>query len=258
MGEAKILLFAQLNPQLQSNHKIMNSAANTGNSGGDLERVISHVTKVIETQIDQQIEKADRDIANLGDEDELKALRQRRMVAMKAASAEKEAWLANGHGKYEEITDEKTFFQECKNAKNLVVHFYREATFRCKIVDKHLSILAPKHLEAKFVKLDAEKSPFLTQRLNVRVLPTIAIVRNGSVADKIVGFTELGNRDDFETRMLEWRLGTTSVIDYDGDLMSRPDAGPFKPSKKQLMSAQSKPKRNLRSKEDDSDSDNDW
>lgn len=89
-----------------------------------------------------------------------------------------DGWLANGHGKYEEIPDEGSFFAECKKAKNLVVHFYREATLRCKIVDKHLQILATKHLEAKFLKIDAEKSPFLTQRLKIRVLPTICLVVN--------------------------------------------------------------------------------
>ena len=141
-----------------------------------LEEVISHVTKVIETQVDRQIEKIDADISNLNDEDELKALRQRRLRAMKKTQDEREGWLANGHGKYEEIPDEGSFFAECKKAKNFVVHFYREATFRCKIVDKHLNTLAAKHLEAKFMKIDAEKSPFLTQRLKIRVLPTICLV----------------------------------------------------------------------------------
>ena len=50
-----------------------------------LEQVINHVTKVIESQVDQQIEKIDADISNLNDEDELKALRQKRLQAMKKA-----------------------------------------------------------------------------------------------------------------------------------------------------------------------------
>lgn len=50
--------------------------------------------------------------------------------------------------------------------------------FRCKIVDKHLEILAPQHLECKFMKIDAEKSKFLTDRLKVRMLPTIVILKD--------------------------------------------------------------------------------
>jgi len=231
-----------------------------GNSA-QLEKVISHVTKVIESQVDQQIEKIDADISNLGDEDELKALRQKRLQAMKKAQEEKEGWLANGHGKYEEIPDEGTFFAECKKAKNLVVHFYREATFRCKIVDKHLSILAAKHLEAKFMKIDAEKSPFLTQRLKIRVLPTICLLRDGKVVDYIVGFTDLGNTDDFATVVLEWRIATQQLIEYDGDLMTRPLNGVAAPSKTKEMLAQSlrDKKKNIRGPSDGYSSDeNDW
>jgi len=231
-----------------------------GNSA-QLEKVISHVTKVIESQVDTNRSRIDADISNLGDEDELKALRQKRLQAMKKAQEEKEGWLANGHGKYEEIPDEGTFFAECKKAKNLVVHFYREATFRCKIVDKHLSILAAKHLEAKFMKIDAEKSPFLTQRLKIRVLPTICLLRDGKVVDYIVGFTDLGNTDDFATVVLEWRIATQQLIEYDGDLMTRPLNGVAAPSKTKEMLAQSlrDKKKNIRGPSDGYSSDeNDW
>jgi len=169
--------------------------------------------------------------------------------------------LANGHGKYDEIPDERSFFAECKNAKNLIVHFYREATFRCKIVDKHLCILAAKHLEAKFLKIDAEKSPFLTQKLKIRVLPTICLLRDGKVVDFIVGFTELGNTDDFATVVLEWRIATQQIIDYDGDLMSRPEKGVAAPSRTKELLAQTvrDKKKNIRGTEDGYSSDeNDW
>jgi len=231
------------------------------NNSAQLEKVISHVTKVIESQVDQQIEKIDADISNLGDEDELKALRQKRLQAMKKAQEEREGWLANGHGKYEEIPDEGAFFAECKKAKHLVVHFYREATFRCKILDKHLSILAAKHLEAKFMKIDAEKSPFLTQRLKIRVLPTLCLLRDGKVVDYIVGFTDLGNTDDFATVVLEWRIATQQLIEYDGDLMTRPQNGIAAPSKTKEMLAQSlrDKKKNIRGPADGYSSDeNDW
>ena len=45
----------------------------------------------------------------------------------------------------------------------------------------------------------------------------------GKTKDFIVGFTDLGNCDDFFTEMLEWRLGLTDVIEYAGDLMSPPN-----------------------------------
>jgi len=230
-------------------------------NSAQLEEVVSHVTKVIEAQVDQQIEKIESDLSNLNDEDELKALRQKRLQSMKKAQEQKERWLANGHGKYEEIPDEASFFAECKKAKNLVVHFYREATFRCKILDKHLQTLAAQHLEAKFLKIDAEKSPFLTQRLKIRVLPTIALLRDGKTVDFIVGFTDLGNTDDFATVVLEWRIATQQIIEYDGDLMTRPENGVPAPTKTKAMLAQSmrEKKKNLRGPTDGYSSDeNDW
>lgn len=54
------------------------------------------------------------------------------------------------------------------------------------ILDEHLGKLAPEHLETKFVKLNAEKSPFLTQKFNIRMLPTMALVKGGKVVDYVV------------------------------------------------------------------------
>ena len=36
-------------------------------------------------------------------------------------------------------------------------------------MDKHLALLAPKHVETKFCKINAEKCPFLTDRLKIRL-----------------------------------------------------------------------------------------
>ena len=38
-------------------------------------------------------------------------------------------------------------------------------------------MLAHKHPETKFAKINAEKCPFLTDRLKVRVIPTLALIK---------------------------------------------------------------------------------
>lgn len=48
-----------------------------------------------------------------------------------------------------------------KGEERMVCHFYRDS-FPCKVMDKHLGILTKKHPETKFVKLHAEKAPYLT------------------------------------------------------------------------------------------------
>lgn len=115
-----------------------------------------------------------------------------------------------------------------KKSPNIVVHFYRDSTERCKIVDKHLQILSKKHIEAKFCKVNAEKSPFLTQRLRIKVIPTIALIKDNKTKDYIVGFDDLGGRDDFTTEMMEWRIAQSGAIEYNVSktkiyLTSRPE-----------------------------------
>lgn len=92
-----------------------------------------------------------------------------------------------GHGQYQEIPVEKDFFAECKKSTNVVCHFYRESAERCRIVDMHLHRLAPKHMETRFLKINAEKCPFLAERLRIVVIPTIAIIKDGKSKDYIVG-----------------------------------------------------------------------
>lgn len=59
------------------------------------------------------------------------------------------------------------------------------------VVDKHLSALAKQHVETRFVKVHAEKAPFLTEKLRIVVLPTLAIVKNAKVEDYVVSETTL-------------------------------------------------------------------
>ena len=56
---------------------------------------------------------------------------------MKKMQEKKTEWKAAGHGEYSEIPEEKEFFNVTKSSDNCVIHFYRDETFRCKILDKH-------------------------------------------------------------------------------------------------------------------------
>lgn len=84
------------------------------------------------------------------DENDFESLKQKRMAALKQQQAKKQEWLANGHGRqrgcfqesingfliedkmsrYEEIPEEKDFFAASKNSDRVVVHFYKDDTFR--------------------------------------------------------------------------------------------------------------------------------
>lgn len=99
----------------------------------------------------------------------------------------------------------------------MIVHFYRGVTPRCEIVDAHFERLAPLHLETRFVKINVEKNPFLAERLNIIVLPTIVLIKNGKTEHSIRGFDEFGGTDDFSTDDVAYVLSTHGVLNYDGD-----------------------------------------
>jgi hypothetical protein len=65
-------------------------------------------------------------------------------------------------------------------------------------------------------QINAEKSPFLTERLRIWMLPTLALVKHGKTVDYVVGFEDLGGKDDFSTQMLVDRLAAVEMV--------RPDA----------------------------------
>ncbi|KAL0809135.1 hypothetical protein ABMA28_012759 [Loxostege sticticalis] len=207
-----------------------------------MDQVLHHVAQTVEKQLDSEIERLDA-----LDSGDLEAIRQQRINEMKQRAKKKQEWIANGHGEYTEIDGEKEFFGVCNKSTSVVCHFYRNDTPRCRIVDMHLKTLAKKHVETRFVKLDAERAPFLTGRLKIRVIPTIGLVKDNKTKDFIVGFTDLGNRDDFTTEMLEWRIAKSDVIEYSGDLLTPPDQ-----NKKKI---QVHSKKTIRGRQDDTDSD---
>lgn len=157
------------------------------------------------TMLEAQEEKLDNELHDLErmDEDELERIRRQRYDQMKKLASQKQEWAARGHGEYRDIVDQKRFFEELKGSPRAVVHFYRSSNRRCEIVDKHLHILARKHFETKFVRIDAEKSPFVCEKLHIWMLPSIVCIRDGKTDHTLQGFDELGGNDNFQTEQLE-------------------------------------------------------
>ncbi|KYR03131.1 hypothetical protein DLAC_00629 [Tieghemostelium lacteum] len=153
-----------------------------------------------------------KDIDDSDDDDELSKIREARMKQLREESKKKQE-LLNTNGEYKEILEQE-FLKEVTSTLKVVVHFYHKEFQRCKIVDKHLQILAKSHYSTKFLKMDAEKSMFFIEKLGIRVLPTIVAFRNGVVVDKVVGFDELGGVDDFKTDSLAKRLAQANVVDF--------------------------------------------
>lgn len=151
------------------------------------------------------------DLDDLMDDPELEKLHADRIAALKKEAEKRQALKRKGHGEYREIT-EGDFLGEVTGTEKVICHFYHREFYRCKIVDKHLKTLAPKHVDTKFLKLDAENAPFFVAKLAIKTLPCVILFRNGVAGDRFVGFQELGGKDDFSTKTLEIFLIKKGII----------------------------------------------
>ena len=175
--------------------------------GDVLTHTVVNALEEREAQLDAEIKRLD----NL-DEDDLEELRRKRLDEMKE-NVKRHAELREfGHGQYTELFTEKEFFDVVKKSKHVVCHFYRPSTWRCAIVDKHCQQLAERHVECRFVKINIEKSPYLAEKLRIVMLPTLMLINHGKTEHSVIGFDEMGGKDDFETEDLETVLSNWRVI----------------------------------------------
>jgi hypothetical protein len=150
-----------------------------------------------------QIEKEDEfDEDDFEDDAILAQLQQKRLAEYKTKRDLEMKFHQQGHGEYREIAEDE-FLKEVCGSQWCVVHFYHPEFFRCKIIDKHLRIIAQKHLSCKFLTLNAEKAPFFVTKLAIQMLPTVFVFKDGVVADQLAGFDDLGGKDEFRTEVLE-------------------------------------------------------
>jgi thiol-disulfide isomerase/thioredoxin len=150
-----------------------------------------------------QVEKEDDfDEDDFDDDDILQQLQQKRLGDLQKKYALEKQFHAQGHGEYREIVEEE-FLKEVCGSQWVVVHFYHPEFFRCKVVDKHMKIIAQKHLSCKFLTLNVEKAPFFVSKLAIQMLPTVIVFKDGIVSDQFSGFDEMGGKDEFRTEVME-------------------------------------------------------
>jgi len=160
---------------------------------------------------DEEGEGQDDDVA-------LRNIREARLKQIKVTQREKLENLGKGHGQYREIVQDE-FLKEMCASDRVICHFYHRDFERCKIMDMHLAKLAQRHVETKFVKIDAEKAPFFTAKLLIQTIPTVVFFFDGVGREKIIGFEGLmdempeGKEDEWPTILLARRMGACNIID---------------------------------------------
>jgi len=69
----------------------------------------------------------------------------------------------------------------------------------------------------QLVKINAEKSPYLVEKLNVFMMPTLVLIKDGQTVHHIRGFDEFGGTDSFTTEAFAYVLSTYKVSQAAGE-----------------------------------------
>ena len=183
-----------------------------------------------EMTLDKENNDRHRNCDDDGGDDEdadLRELREQRLKALKNQQRETIDQVSKGHGQYREIVQDD-FIQEVTSSDRVVVHFYHRDFERCKVMDMHLRKLSLRHLEAKFCRIDAEKTPFFTAKLVIETLPTVCCFVDGKCLGKIIGYDGLTDglaEDKLDTwptiRLARWlangnMIDASKIVDEDG------------------------------------------
>lgn len=202
----------------------MKAAKNQAKNKKDKERMseserLYHEEQENERRLNQKLDNDDIDC--IDDDLELRSLRDKRLKEIRAREVERLDNISKGHGEYRDILQDE-FLNEVTGSQRVICHFYHGDFERCKIMDHHLKKLSEKHIETKFIKLNAEKAPFFVHKLTVTTIPTLAQFIDGVCRGKLVGFEGLadnmpeGREDEWKTSMLAQILARNRMIDSVG------------------------------------------
>ncbi|OXB83845.1 UNVERIFIED_CONTAM: hypothetical protein H355_003057 [Colinus virginianus] len=117
------------------------------------------------------------------------------------------------YGELREISGEQ-YVKEVTNAPEdvwVIIHLYRSSVPMCLLVNEHLSQLARKFPEAKFVRAIVNSC---IHHYQDRCLPTILVYKTGEIKARFIGVAECGGMY-LKVEELEWKLAEVGAIESD-------------------------------------------
>ncbi|CAD5224906.1 unnamed protein product [Bursaphelenchus xylophilus] len=174
------------------------------------EQLAAHLlnaAKVVEQKLDAELDRLDQ-----LDDDEMEEIRRKRLAELRKAQDKKAELVSSGHGKLTELGNERDFFEARKKTSKMVCYFYGQQTEKHQAVEKVLNNLAQQHFFTRFTCLNAERSPFLVERLNLKIFPVIAVITGDKVGDYIRLADKLNDTVESLEHYIETRLFEAGVI----------------------------------------------
>lgn len=170
----------------------------------------------VEAALDDELNRID----NLG-EDDLAKIKANRVAEMRKHAEEEKSNRAKGHGSLMQV-EQKDFFEATKNSDRVICILTRNSNKYGKQLLEHCEILAQRHMEARFIWVDAENAPFLTDKLNIYMLPTVCCIKNNKVHKQHNGMNDIDGSGKYSTGTLEYLLHTDEMLNeaplYDKEL----------------------------------------
>ncbi|KAJ6123600.1 hypothetical protein N7471_010917 [Penicillium samsonianum] len=118
---------------------------------------------------------------------------------------------------YPTLSSDQSVLDFTTRTSRCLVHFAHPDFARCAVMDMRLGELANVHYEVSFARVDVRNTPFIAQKLGIKVLPCVIGFKDGVGLDRVVGFEGLDARgfdgvEGFDVRVLEKRLVFKGIL----------------------------------------------
>ncbi len=88
----------------------------------------------------------------------------------------------------------------------MICLFYTKTGKWTQPLQEHLTLIARKHLECKLLSIEAEAAPFLIERLDLWMMPTLVLAKDNKVSTKLHGLDWVAPDGKIDTQVLEQKL----------------------------------------------------
>ncbi|RDW61909.1 thioredoxin domain-containing protein [Aspergillus mulundensis] len=118
---------------------------------------------------------------------------------------------------YPTLKSDQALLDYTTQTQRCVIHFAHPDFARCTTMDEHIRALAARHQDVRFARVDVRETPFVVEKLKIRVLPCVIGFLDGVAAERVLGFEGLGpggsaGLEGFNTASLEKRLLAPGIL----------------------------------------------
>ncbi|KAL4985653.1 thioredoxin-like protein [Aspergillus falconensis] len=120
---------------------------------------------------------------------------------------------------YPTLKSDQALLDYTTQTQRCVIHFAHPDFARCATMDDHIRALAARHQDVRFARVDVRGTPFVVDKLKIRVLPCVIGFSDGVALERVLGFEGLGpggtaGLEGFNTASLEKRLLGKGILSH--------------------------------------------